>query len=125
MKIRNLFFSALCTLLIVACTKTSPYLQTNTDYIGQWENEVSILNINKNGEVKYSRQEKAETVSSHDDIKTSESSSIKAPITEFDSSHFRVGGAEGIGQNFVINKAPYQENGQWKMVLNDEEYTKK
>ncbi|WP_154650778.1 hypothetical protein [Acinetobacter gerneri] len=124
MKIRALFFAIFCACFIVACSKTSPLLENNKDFIGVWKNETGTISIEKNGDARYSSHEKLENMTKDSDEKVSESSEIKAQITEFDSSHFRIGSG-GFGKSFVINKAPYQDNGKWKVVLNDEEYVKK
>ncbi len=124
MKIQTLILAIFCSCFIVACTKTSPLLQDKKDFIGEWKNETGTLSIERDGDASYSSHEKLENMTKDSDEKESESSEIKAQITEFDHSHFRIGSG-GFGKSFVINKAPYQENGKWVVVLNDEEYVKK
>lgn len=124
MKIQTLILAIFCSCFVVACTKTSPLLQDNKAYIGEWKNETGTLTIEKDGDAAFNSHEKLENMTKESSEKISESSEIKAQITEFDHSHFRIGSG-GFGKSFVINKAPYQDDGKWKVVLNDEEYVKK
>lgn len=123
MKYKAVLLATICSIGVVACGKTSPLLENNKEFIGQWKNETSTLTIEKDGNAKYMHHTKVENKTASSEIKASSTSDIKAPITEFDTHHFQVGQGE-LSQNFTITKAPYKQEGKWKVVLNNEVYTK-
>lgn len=123
MTLKSVASVSLCALALTACAKTSPLLEDKKDYIGEWKNDTSSLEIKKNGDAKYIQHLKNEDKTASSDIKTSSVSDIKAPITQFDTQHFQIGQG-GLSKEFQITKAPYQQDGKWQIVLNGEVYTR-
>ncbi len=123
MKLKLFATAMLCTALLVGCSKPSPLLENNKDYIGEWKSENSTLTIHKNGDAKYEQHHKSEDKTSTSDIKTSSASNIKAPISQLDGQHLQIGQGE-LSQGFSISKAPFQQDGKWHVILNGENYTK-
>ena len=123
MKQKLIAIPILCTVLLAGCSKTSPLLEKNKDYIGEWKSENSTLTIKKNGEAKYEQHHKTENKTSTSDIKTSSASNIKAPISQLDGQHLQIGQGD-LSQDFKITKAPFQQEGKWHVILNNENYTK-
>ncbi len=123
MKIKLFATATLCTALLVGCSKPSPLLENNKDYIGEWKSENSTLTIHKNGDAKYEQHLKSENKTSTSDTKTSSVSDIKAPISQLDGQHLQIGQGN-LSQDFTISKAPFKQDGKWHVILNGENYTK-
>ncbi|TWP30012.1 hypothetical protein ETU08_05485 [Apibacter muscae] len=101
--------------ILIACKnlKGIEFPSDKTNYVGTWicQDPEIVLSIKKNGSVKYSFKD------------GSLSKSIEAPIQQFDSNDFVVG-ALGITTKFKVSKTPYQENGKWKIVVDERILTK-
>ncbi|WP_111858955.1 hypothetical protein [Acinetobacter sp. CFCC 10889] len=108
-------------IVLTACSKNSPLLENNKDYIGEWKNESSTLNIAQDGKVKFAEHIKSERKNASSDMKSSTISNINAPLTEFNTQYFQIGQGD-LSKQFKINKAPFQQDGQWRVVLNGEVY---
>ena len=81
-------------------------------FVGHWQGENMTLNIAENGKVDYERKKPGGM-----------SSKINAFILEFHLDRFKVG-FMGMGTNFRIDKAPYEEGGKWKMKIDGVELTR-
>jgi len=81
------------------------------DIIGFWHSTNMELTIEDNGRVSSKRKSGMSTTS------------IEGPIQQFKGNTFVVG-ALGFNTTFVIQVAPHQENGIWKMTVDDEELIK-
>lgn len=123
MNYKKFMCATLCTLALFGCSKTSPLLEKQQDFIGQWKNDSSTLEIEKDGDAKFSEHLKAENKSASQDIKTSSVSDIKAPITQFDTQHFVIGDGT-MSKEFKIDRAPFKQDGKWHVILNGQLYTK-
>jgi hypothetical protein len=101
------FFAGLCAaLLLSSCAKPLP---TNKKiYEGEWRSKHVLLVITAGGEVSYTFQ------------KGSMSKSINAPIKEFIGDDFVVG-IGPLSTTFDVSRAPYQEDGEWKMIVDGHE----
>ena len=89
-------------LWLAACGEPVP--QEHKAYVGFWVAPQMSLQISADGRVVYKR------------ISGGNSRSIEAPIKGYDADGFTV----GIGlfdTHFKVSKPPYQEGGQWKMVV--------
>lgn len=96
-------------LWLAACSDPVP--QEHKSYVGSWASAEMVLQITGDGRVAYKR------------LAGSGSRSIEAPIKSYDADGFTV----GIGffdTHFKVTKPPYQENGQWKMVVDGVELTR-
>lgn len=123
MNYKNFMCATLCTLALFGCGKTSPLLEKQQDFIGEWKNDHSTLNIEKDGNAKFSEQLRTEDKSAEQEIKTSSISDIKAPITQFDAQHFTIGDGT-LSKQFKIDRAPFKQDGKWHVILNGQLYTK-
>ena len=92
----------LLTALLACCGKPVP--QEKTAYVGEWQAKNMYLNITADGQVNYKRKD------------GNTSTSINAPIKEFHGDDFDVG-VGPMSTSFKVSKAPYQDNGQWRMVV--------
>jgi hypothetical protein len=81
-----------------------PVPEDKRDYIGLWEAPNMSLLITQDGLVKYER------------IKRGASTKISGPIKEFQGDDFVVG-LWFIKTTFRVNRRPYQEGSQLKMVV--------
>ena len=94
--------TTLCLLWLSSCGIPLPADKMN--YVGEWRAPGMYLLILADGSVKYKR------------IKKGFTKSIEAPLQGFDRDDFIVG-IGSLKTTFRVDKPPYQENGQWKMVV--------
>ncbi len=80
-------------------------------FFGKWEGGGMKLYISSGGKVTYSRK------------KGSGTRSVTAPIKSFSKKKFKVG-LLGLNTTFKINKAPHEEDGEWKMTIDGVELTR-
>ncbi len=80
-------------------------------YIGVWTSATIGLQITKDGKVNYKK------------VEGTTNTSINAPIQKFIGNNFEVG-ALGITTVFVVSKIPHEEEGVWKMTVDNVELTK-
>jgi hypothetical protein len=105
---------ALCATLCVAallCACSKPIPTDKSSYVGEWRSDDMFLMIMSDGSLKYTR------------VKTGQTTKINAPVKEFDGNNIIV----GIGPattTFVVSKPPYQEDGKWKMVVDNDLLTR-
>jgi len=85
--------------------------EDKSSYVGEWQSKEMSLLILQDGSVKYKRLKKGATVS------------VTGPIQEFQGDDFVVGVAF-FKTTFEVSKPPYEEDGEWKMVVDDVELTK-
>lgn len=88
--------------MLIGCSKPLP--ESKLSYVGEWESKQMYLLILADGTVSYER------------LQNGGSTSIDAPLQEFVGDDFIVGIAF-LTTIFDVTKAPYQENGQWFMVV--------
>ena len=69
------------------------------------------LRITKDGSVRYKRVRGATTTS------------VNGPIKDFSGNNFEVG-VGPMSTTFIVSKPPFQDGGQWKMVVDDVELTR-
>lgn len=124
MKHASLVLSIGLALMLTACGKTNPMLEQHPDYIGNWQSSTDTLKIEKNGQVTYKHNEHQDQKTPESEVSLTEHSDIKAAITQFDDNSFEIGQGE-LGKSFKVDHVPYKENGQWKMQVNGQVYTKK
>ncbi|RKS85789.1 hypothetical protein DES39_1205 [Orbus hercynius] len=94
-------------LWLVGCDGLGRIPVEKQDYIGTWYGQYMVLTISPNARVEYEYH------------KENASKSISAPITEFIGDDFNVG-AFGMTTTFLVTKAPYHEDGVWKMVVDNQ-----
>ena len=99
----------LLLLLLLGCGKPVP--PEKADYVGEWREKNMYLLIAQDGRVTYKRAQ------------GSASTSIEGPIKEFVGDNFDVG-VWRMSTTFVVTRPPYQDKGQWKMVVDGVELTR-
>lgn len=97
----------ICTLL--GCGKPVPADKSN--YVGEWQRDLTYIQITKEGAVRYRKKQ------------GNVRKSIDGPLKGFVGDNFEVG-VGPLAATFVVSKPPYQVDGKWKMVVDDEELTK-
>jgi len=109
---RSRFFLIASAILLglLGCGKPVP--PERSAYVGEWKSPAMSLLITQDGSVKYER------------IKGGVTTSISAPLQKFEGDDFHVGIAM-MSTRFVVAKAPVQENGAWKMVVDGEMLTRR
>jgi hypothetical protein len=113
-KMRGMYLKGIVTTILVllflsGCGIDVPEEKSN--YVGAWESKEMSLLILQDGSVKYKRLKKGGTVS------------VTGPIQEFQGDDFVVGIAF-FKTTFEVSNPPYQEDGEWKMVVDGVELTK-
>ena len=100
---------AVLAFLLAACGKPVP--QEKAAYVGEWQSSNMYLNITADGSVNYKRKD------------GNASTEINAPIKDFHGNDFEVG-VGPMSTMFKVSKVPYQDGGQWKMVVDGVELVK-
>lgn len=96
-------------LLLAACGKPVP--PEKSAYVGDWGSSNVTLRIAQDGRVEYKR------------VSGNASTSVNAPIQRFEGDNFVVG-IPYLTTTFVVSRAPYQQDGRWKMVVDGVELTR-
>ena len=109
MNIRPIPATLLLTILLSGCGTPVPV--DKADYVGTWRSQEMRLSITQEGNINYERH------------RGSARTSIDGPLQEFHGNDFSVG-FWFISTTFVVSKPPYQEGGEWKMVVDGVELTK-
>ncbi len=110
LKWKRLWPSLFLCLLLSACSGVE-IPSDKQNYIGQWMASGVVLWINDNGSIEYEKH------------KGNVNTEINAPIKSFQGNDFEV----GIGffsTTFKVQKPPFQEAGEWKMVVDGVELTR-
>lgn len=98
-KLSVLLFSML---MLMACSQPLP--EDKLAYVGEWQSKEMYLLILADGTVSYKR------------LQRGGSTSINGPLKEFVGDDFVVG-IPFLTTTFEVSTTPYQENGQWFMVV--------
>jgi len=85
--------------------------QDKSAYVGEWRSKTMGLRITRDGSVVYKRIEGGSIMSGN------------GPMRRFEGDNFVVG-IPYVSTTFEVSKPPYQEGGQWKMVVDGVELTK-
>src|SRR5512147_756074 len=109
MPIRAFLAAAALALSLLGCAKPVP--PERGAYVGLWKSPGMSLLITRDGSVEYKR------------IKGGVTTSVSGPLQKFEGDDFHVGIAM-LSTRFVVSRAPYQENGAWKMVVDGETLTR-
>jgi hypothetical protein len=106
---------ALVALLVIAALTLSacgnPVPPEKSAYVGEWRAQTMGLLITQDGSVVYKR------------IKGGVATSINGPLRGFEGDDFVVG-FPFLSTRFEVSRAPYQEAGKWKMVVDGLELTR-
>ena len=97
-------------LLLAACAKPLP--PDKAAYVGEWDGPTMTLLITPGGSVVYKHAE------------GNSSTSINAPLKAFVGNDFVVG-VGPVNTTFKVSAPPHQDQGQWKMTVDDVELTRK
>ena len=108
--IKASLIAAALALALLGCTKPVP--PERIAYVGEWGSPAMSLLITRDGSVKYKRI--------HGGVTTS----VSGPLQKFEGDDFHVGIAF-FSTRFAVSKAPVQENGAWKMVVDGETLTRR
>lgn len=103
MKFRVIVAVLLC-LALPACG--TPVPADKAAYVGEWKEKTMYLLITQDGSVRYKR------------LKGGVTTSVEGPLKAFVGDSFEVG-VGPMSTMFVVSKPPYQEGGQWKMVVDE------
>lgn len=109
MKIQKTLFPLLAALSLFACNKPVP--PEKSAYVGQWQAKSMYLKISQDGTVRYKR------------LKNGASTAIEGPLKSFEGDNFNAG-IGPMATRFIVSKPPYQEDGKWKMVVDEVELIK-
>lgn len=109
MPIRHALLAAILALSLLGCAKPVP--PERSAYVGLWKSPGMSLLITQDGSVEYKR------------IKGGVTTSVSGPLQKFEGDDFHVGIAM-LSTRFAVSRAPYQENGAWKMVVDGETLTR-
>ena len=90
-------------LLLFGC-QGQPVPVNKKDFVGYWYGTGMSLLITSDGNLSYERK------------KDNMSTTVNAPIQEFDSDHFTAG-VWIFTTEFKIDRAPYQDGDAWRMVI--------
>lgn len=110
MRICSTVYAAVFALLLLGCTKPVP--PERIAYVGEWGSPAMSLQITRDGSVKYKR------------IQGGVTTSVSGPLQKFEGDDFYVGVAM-LSTRFAVSKAPVQENGAWKMIVDGEQLTRR
>ncbi|HEY0633778.1 MAG TPA: hypothetical protein VGE00_00235 [Gammaproteobacteria bacterium] len=92
----------LLALFLFGCGKPVP--PEKSAFVGEWQEKTMYLLITQDGSVRYKR------------LKEGVTTSVEGPLQGFDGDNFQVG-IGPMSTTFVVAKPPYQEGGEWKMVV--------
>lgn len=109
MNLRTATFALLLGVCLLACGKPVP--PEKSAYVGEWEEKSMYLLILQDGTVSYKR------------LKGGGSTSVNGPLKGFTGDNFEVG-IGPLSTTFVVNKPPYKDGANWKMVVDGVELTK-
>lgn len=93
---------SLLPLFLYGCGIQVP--EEKAQYVGEWRAPQMYLLITQDGSVEYKR------------IKGGARTSVSGPLRAFEGDNFVVG-IPVFSTTFIVSKVPYEENGQWKMVV--------
>ncbi len=96
-------------LLVTACAEPLP--QNKLNYAGEWRSKEMTLLILEDGTVAYKR------------LKGGGTTSINGPLKEFVGDNFVVG-VLFLTTTFNVSDPPQEENGVWRMTVDDVQLTK-
>lgn len=108
---RRTFLTVLLAGLLVAACGGIAVPADKANYVGQWKGLGMDLTITPDGGVDYKR------------VGGSGSVSVTAPLQSFDGDNFIVG-VWMFTTRFKVDKPPYQQDGQWKMIVEGVELTR-
>jgi len=103
------FFAFIGLAILSGCGE--PLSEDKLEYVGLWRGGNELIEIKEDGSVSYAK------------VRLNSTETIEGPIKEFTDEGFVVGYLF-LTKKFKVDKPPYQENGNWKMVLNGVEMTK-
>ena len=89
-------------LILSACGQ--PVSEDKAAYVGEWRAQTMGLLLTQDGSVAYKR------------LKGGVTTSLNGPLRRFEGDNFVVG-VPLIATTFEVSKPPYQDAGQWKMVV--------
>jgi len=107
--VKSRFVLFLAALLLAGCGKPVP--AEKSTYVGEWQEKTMYLLITQDGSVRYKR------------LKGGATTSVEGPLKGFDGDNFDVG-IWKMSTTFAVTRPPYQEKGQWKMVVDGVELTR-
>ena len=106
-KIKHVYLLLILAIFITACNELDAIPPEKSNYIGTWQGEYMVISIAKDARVIYNYKKDGVT------------KSVEGPIQEFIGDDFKVG-VLGLNSLFKVSKPPYFEEGQWKMVIDDQ-----
>lgn len=107
MKTKSLIIPLLFIILTGCSLMGTPLDENKKDFIGIWQTGPTRLVIYEKGRLDYKEP----------------GYSMEAPIQEFTDEYIKTG-IWFIDKTFTIDRAPYQENGEWKMQIDGKTFTR-
>lgn len=110
--LKKLIVIGLLSILLIACSKPLPL--DKKDYVGTWQSADGRihLNISSEGRLEYKNKQ------------PNSSTSVSAPITEFNGSSFSAG-LGSLSTYFKVTQAPQQNaDGTWTMTVDGHQLKK-
>lgn len=99
--------AALC--MLAACGKPVP--KEKAAYVGVWTGPNMMVAITPEGNVSYKR------------VKGTTTTSVNGPLQEFQGDSFTVG-VLFMKTSFDVSKPPYEQGGEWRMVVDGVELSR-
>lgn len=99
---KNLVIVIFAIFILASCSKPIP--ESKLDYVGEWESSEMYLYIGQDGTLSYQRQ------------KNGGSTEINASVSEFIGDDFTTS-ILFFDTTFEVSQPPYEEFGQWYMVV--------
>lgn len=109
MNIKKALIPLLLALALSGCGKPVP--AEKAAYVGEWQAPAMYLLITQDGSVSYKRRKGGATTS------------VEGPLKGFVDDNLEVG-IGPLTTTFVVSQPPYQEGGQWKMVVDGVELSR-
>jgi hypothetical protein len=109
MRLTRLLLLLIVVSTLFGCGKPVP--PEKAAYVGEWKDKTMYLLITQDGSIRYKR------------VKGTVSTSIQGPLKGFNGNNFDVG-IGPMATTFVVSKPPYQDDDNWKMVVDEMELIK-
>lgn len=124
MRLNHFLICIVSSIPLIACAQTNTVLKGQENFIGKWQAPHSKIEIGHDGNLQYKASYQQEEKTENTFQQSSSQSNISAPITQINAQRIQVGTGM-FSTQFNVNKAPYQQSGQWHMTINNENYVKK
>ena len=98
--------------IVLSACGHDPWPEEKSDFVGLWHSDNIVIEIMADGNVSYA------------EIYSNYSETVDAPITEFSRDGFSIGYFY-FTKDFKIDQEPLEIEGEWVMILDGVEFTRK